>query len=85
MSITLSDQIEKIEDRIDEIERKKDERFKKALTGFYQGSKESEVWAMNYAESQRVRQRELRESWRKRFGCECELHGFTCTHEKQGE
>jgi hypothetical protein len=78
MSITLSDQIEKIEDRIDEIERKKNERFRELLIRFYRRAEESEEWAEDYAQSQRDRQREIEESWHKRFGCECGLHGFTC-------
>ena len=85
MSITLGDQIEEIVGTIDEIKRKREEKFRKLYIEIYRRAEESEEWAESMVERARDRQREIEEAWRRRFGCECGLHGITCNHKKQSE
>jgi hypothetical protein len=86
MSITLGDMIIVIDKSEEyEIEREGNERFRELLIQFYRNAEESEEWAERQAEQARDRQRKIEAKWHKRFGCECGLHGITCTHEKQGE
>ena len=79
---TLGDMIEK---KKKEYEIRKPESVKDVLLRAHRRALDNELKAKQRVEDAIKLQGHIEDLWSMKFGCECGLHGITCTHKKQGE